>query len=106
DALDAARQRARDDARNLAVRERPHELSRNVTTGLVEAPEPVDPGRREPVSCARVSQQQHLAPPVELSLLVRGFSAFRPSWSRRKCIDLGLTSLRAACAFDRRRSWR
>ena len=42
DRLDAAHERARDDARDLPVGERPHELARDDPPGLVQAPEPVD----------------------------------------------------------------
>ena len=41
DRLDAPRQRARDDLRDLAVGERPHELSRDAPAGLVQPPETV-----------------------------------------------------------------
>ena len=44
DRLDAARERARDDARDLTIRERPDELARDLSPDLVEASETVHAG--------------------------------------------------------------
>jgi hypothetical protein len=44
DRLDAPRHWARHDLRDLAVGERPHELSCDAPAGLVETPEPVHAG--------------------------------------------------------------
>ena len=84
-ALDAARQRAQDDGRDLPVGEGPHELAGNLRRPtVVEPPKPVDTRRREPLARTRVSQQQHSTPPVYpgLSPLVQGFSSFPACWSR------------------------
>ena len=42
DRLEAARERARDDPRDLAIRERPDELAGDHASGLVQPAEPVD----------------------------------------------------------------